>query len=300
VSWHGPDLVVDSISFSDPDPEAGDTITAEVTVRNQGDRDAGAFSVGLYYDRPWAPEPAEPADVTRDAAGLAAGSQAVFKFDGVTSDKAETWDVYAYCDIGPSQGSVLESDEQNNVWGPNTLEWRPPPSLLLSAQSITFHGSAGDRGVLTGALEVRNADLQRRTLSVSISSALPHYVQVIPTSFTLRHGESQTVWVQVDVSGFVDPFPTGSVGSISFLDDVGTSVSVDVLVGVDGGPGGLDVPFACLSAGAQASRGGAAFVWAFLAAAIASIRLGLAGVQGTRRSPWKTRRNRSQRAQRAA
>ncbi len=72
VTWHGPDLVIPMIVPSKANPDAGvDVIDVTVTVRNLGDRVAGAFNVTLFYDETSVPAmgdyppPPEGADADR-------------------------------------------------------------------------------------------------------------------------------------------------------------------------------------------------------------------------------------------
>ena len=130
VNWHGPDLVISAITPSDATPGTGSTISVDVTVRNLGDRDAGAFEVGLFYNKATSPSPGDAADQTQNVASLAVGGLTVVTFPGITNAVEEVWKTWATADNGLA---VTEGDETNNVGGPVTITWGAPdvPDLVV-------------------------------------------------------------------------------------------------------------------------------------------------------------------------
>ena len=142
VTWRAPDLVILSITPSNTSPTAGDNIDVEVVVKNQGDADAVAFDVGLYYNESAEPSPGDGADRTENvAAGLAAGAETTVTFTNVTSAIAASWQMYAVADDKvPASDDVEESDEGNNAAGPVGVVWGSvgtSPDLIIVSVSPT-------------------------------------------------------------------------------------------------------------------------------------------------------------------
>ncbi|MBN1809837.1 MAG: hypothetical protein JW909_12280 [Planctomycetes bacterium] len=123
INWRAPDLIVTSITPSNSSPTAGDTISVDVAVKNQGNADAGSFDVGLFYNLGAAPSPGDSADQTQNVVSLAAGIETVVTFTGITNLSAETWQMYAIADNATPPGDVAESNEANNVKGPVEVIW---------------------------------------------------------------------------------------------------------------------------------------------------------------------------------
>jgi hypothetical protein len=115
-----PNLKVISISPSNSVPNAGDTITVDVTVRNTGSAVSGLFYVDLFYDRSSEPSVGEMGDQSDHVAILAEGAEVNVVFTGVSSAVTEIWDMYAIVD---TQGYVEESNENDNVFGPTEIGW---------------------------------------------------------------------------------------------------------------------------------------------------------------------------------
>ena len=84
---HGPNLVVESISWSPTNPAPGETVIVSVTVRNVGSAPAGTFWVDLYLDPSRPPAPGIPwNDVCSEGVawrvvGLAPGEARVLRSD---------------------------------------------------------------------------------------------------------------------------------------------------------------------------------------------------------------------------
>jgi uncharacterized repeat protein (TIGR01451 family) len=141
IVMQGPDFVVDGITIHPACPSPGDTVTYQVTVRNQGTYGAtDPFWVELYV-RPWPSDPPEgPEDhylgycedegctITRIAyveqlPELGQGATYVVPFDdGLTWPGPGPYDIYAQVDVafdGPEYeawGAIAEEDETNNIW----------------------------------------------------------------------------------------------------------------------------------------------------------------------------------------
>ena len=111
------DLVVASIATTPAQPAAGQPVAITVTVENQGNLGAGAFSVDFYKDRAAAPGPGIIGEVRCAIAALAAGAS--MQCTGtVTYVTAGTFSAWAQVDTAQA---VAESNEANNVSGPRTI-----------------------------------------------------------------------------------------------------------------------------------------------------------------------------------
>lgn len=113
-----PDLIVESITTDPIQPIAGQPFNISVTVKNQGTADAGGFHIAWYKDLDSPPTPGQAADQYAWVNSLPAG-------DTYTMDVSDTYDMpgqynmYARVDIN---GIVTESNEDNNVLGPQTIK----------------------------------------------------------------------------------------------------------------------------------------------------------------------------------
>jgi len=96
-----PDLVVDNVTYSPPNPTLGSTVTFQVTVRNQGSASAGSFVLRLQGA-------ASYQDAT--VSSLAAGASTTRTFSLPLSTSPETFTATA-----DANGQITESDEANNT-----------------------------------------------------------------------------------------------------------------------------------------------------------------------------------------
>ena len=111
------DIVVASIATTPAQPAAGQPVAVTVTVENQGNLAAGAFSVDFYKDRAAAPGPGVIGDVRCAIAALTAGASTQCT-GTVTYVTAGTFSAWAQVDTAQA---VAESNEANNVSGPRTM-----------------------------------------------------------------------------------------------------------------------------------------------------------------------------------
>jgi subtilase family serine protease len=109
--------VVASIATTAAQPAAGQPVAVTVTVKNQGNLAAGAFSADFYKDRAAAPGPGIIGDVRCAIAALAAGASTQCT-GTVTYTAAGTFSAWAQVDTAQA---VVESNEGNNVSGPRTM-----------------------------------------------------------------------------------------------------------------------------------------------------------------------------------
>ena len=109
--------MVASIATTPAQPAAGQPVTVTVTVKNQGNLAAGAFSADFYKDRAAAPGPGVIGDVRCAIAALAAGASTPCT-GTVTYITAGTFSAWAQVDTAQA---VAESNEANNVSGPRTM-----------------------------------------------------------------------------------------------------------------------------------------------------------------------------------
>jgi hypothetical protein len=288
VTWHGPDIVIDNMDVSDPNPFAGDYVSVTITIRNQGDVPTGQFEVGLFYDSMWPPMAGDPADSSQTVFGLAADETTTVKFTGITSATEGGREVYAIVDNAPPPGGVLEADEYNNssqIW----IEWRKPFLFSISSTSASFQAVAGTVGVLTKTITVSHTRSVGDPVQISIITDPPEgleYVTVTPTSFSLPPGGSRTVYVQLDPSD-IDPtrsMSLQSVGLVRVSDANGTDeLTFDVRVGIEPGVAGFDFAFDLGLGCTPVNRSGAA-------AAIALCVIALRALLRRRRAASETRR----------
>lgn len=144
-----PDLIIESITLTPPDPGVGGTADIEVVVKNQGDASTTAgFNVYLYVepaDRP----PIQGTPYTTTAAyylSLPAGGTFQFIRTGQVFNETPPV-VYAWVDP-PWDNQVTESNENNNLFpsatGGDSYE---DDDTCANAKTITTDGAVQDRNL---------------------------------------------------------------------------------------------------------------------------------------------------------
>jgi len=157
VHWQsaqqGPDLIVDDFCIANIDPEIGDLVHVMITVKNEGDATAYGFFSSLFYDRPTPPAPQDLGDDYFYYSILGPGESYTHSFY-ISNDQAEYWDMYFLVD---SWGSVDESDENNNLYGPEYVTWSYPakPGPITRNSIMATAGQYANVEWVCGA---RNAD----------------------------------------------------------------------------------------------------------------------------------------------
>ncbi|MCP4543882.1 MAG: hypothetical protein GY832_42755, partial [Chloroflexi bacterium] len=108
-----PDLVTERILLNPVAPFAGDTVTATVTIRNQGDTDAGPFRADWYVDPASPPVAGQTGDGYWNVPSLAVGAAIDLT---LTHSFAATDTHWIYVQVDPMD-AITESVETNNVGG---------------------------------------------------------------------------------------------------------------------------------------------------------------------------------------
>ena len=111
-----PDLVVTGITTNPVNPVAGQNITVTVTVKNQGGMLANGFYVDFYKNLS-SPPGFSFGDFACNTGNLAAGAT-YGCVDTVSYPAGGTYSMWAQADVDQY---VAESNENNNVFGPQTL-----------------------------------------------------------------------------------------------------------------------------------------------------------------------------------
>jgi hypothetical protein len=116
----GPDLIVTDITVTPASPAAGQSVTVQVTVRNQGSQPVAYgnnFYVDFYVDR--VPQPMMVGDRSWGAQGAWFGVGETYTFEGTyTFDAADSYQLYAQVD---TDDTVKETWEGNNQFGPQAI-----------------------------------------------------------------------------------------------------------------------------------------------------------------------------------
>jgi hypothetical protein len=116
-----PDLIVQSIVADPAHPEVGQPVAVTVTVKNQGSVYAGGYSIDFYQNLTSPPASHQAGDANCDKNGLAAGATDSCTFTA-TFSAAGSYEMWAQAD---TEQQVVESDETNNVFGPQTITAGP-------------------------------------------------------------------------------------------------------------------------------------------------------------------------------
>ncbi|MGB2804015.1 MAG: CARDB domain-containing protein [Candidatus Zixiibacteriota bacterium] len=131
------DVTITSLTASDSNPTLGEAIDVAVIVRNDGAASARYFCTGLFLRESSPPLPGTRADLSRVTDSLEPGETEVHLFTGITNSTPESWNIYGLVDFNDQ---VIETDEENNLFGPAKLVWRSPtdqPDLAIQALSVS-------------------------------------------------------------------------------------------------------------------------------------------------------------------
>ncbi|MFC1913652.1 CARDB domain-containing protein [Chloroflexota bacterium] len=135
-----PDLIIETITWSPQNPSIGDSVTFSVTIKNQGDGEAGSSRVAYYAD------------------GIHLGSASVNSLaPGASTTKTFTWTAEAGSHtikaIADSDNNVAESNENNNE---KTFAFSPAVADLI-IQNISWSPQNPSKGdTLTFSITIKN------------------------------------------------------------------------------------------------------------------------------------------------
>ena len=135
------------VSFSHT--TAGTSVTYTVTIRNGGKKDAAAVRVDVYYDLGSPPTVGLSGDQTQLVPMLATGASQTLMF---TRSPTPPGNYLSHAQVD-SLDAVDESDETNNVAGPNPVTVVPPAGIDLAVTSFTSSVLGSD---VTYDVEVTN------------------------------------------------------------------------------------------------------------------------------------------------
>lgn len=126
----GPDLVIESVTISPPNPAPGQLANITVVVKNQGDAptpDTAEFNVYLYINPSEVPPGKTTPYISLFTQGIPMAPQSNFTWTRTEQPfPAANAKVYAYVD--PAwENQVAESNENNNLY-PNTVDPTPTPT----------------------------------------------------------------------------------------------------------------------------------------------------------------------------
>ena len=125
------DLVIDSITLVPPSPQIGELVEITVAFSNQGTSDAGSFWVDWYADlasSPGTPQSGTKFDLISSLAAGATDTMVVTHTYTTSGAK----NMYAQID---TDEDVVETDENNNIFGPQTAN---VTDVDLRVTSITY------------------------------------------------------------------------------------------------------------------------------------------------------------------
>jgi hypothetical protein len=128
-----PDLIVQSIVANPVSPQLNQPVNVTVSVKNQGGADAGSYYIEFYQSLTSAPTSQQAGDATCGKSGLAAGATDSCTFT-VMFSTAGSYKMWAQAD---RQQQVKESNETNNIFGPQTITVGSPDLILSSLTAPT-------------------------------------------------------------------------------------------------------------------------------------------------------------------
>ena len=146
-----PDLLVDMLTVSDSSPMAGQSLTLNVIVRNQGDGASGPTTLSFYRSSDSAITPDDPELGTVQISGLDASGSGAESFVTQAPDAPGTY-YYGVC-VSPLPS---ESDTTNNCSAALAIRVRPPPpDMEVGVLTVSDSGPMADQH-LALSLVVRN------------------------------------------------------------------------------------------------------------------------------------------------
>jgi hypothetical protein len=168
------DLVIQSITTNPVSPQPHQSVEVTVTFRNQGTgHTANPFAVDFYYDRASAPTANLPGDFTCNMyEGLETGVTTTC-VDYVTYPAVGSYNMWAQIDTNLE---VTESNETNNIFGPQPITVCSPPAA--PSLSSPANGATGvsttlvlDWGDVSGATSYDVQVCSNNTCSTVVTSA---------------------------------------------------------------------------------------------------------------------------------
>ena len=161
-----PDLIVDSVTPSNPTPFASDKITITAVVRNIGNADAKSFSVGLFKNLNTPPTPQSNYDIRKTVNSLKAGLPTTLKFTNVSYDTPGTYKLWVLAD---SMAQIDEGENEGNNYNSLNIEVKPVPKPDLIVDSVIPSNptpSVGDKITITAV--VKNNGAAAKSFSVDL------------------------------------------------------------------------------------------------------------------------------------
>ncbi len=184
-----PDLTITSLTADPTSVAINGTVSVSVTVKNNGNADAGAFDVTIYPDLASVPDPSTPkgSGNTQTVGGLAAGASTTLTFS-TSYASAGSKSLRALSD---SNASVGESNEGNNAGGPVTITVTDPnavPDLIITGLVVN-PTSVQTNQTTTATVTVKN---QGTGAAGSFSVSIYPDLASVPTTSTPK-GPTSTV-----------------------------------------------------------------------------------------------------------
>jgi hypothetical protein len=118
-----PNLSFALVGYSSDSLSAHGSVYVTAVVRNDGAVPADSFAIDFYANRSSAPGTGDAGDFRRIVHSLAVGDTAMFTAGPVSSDTIALWSSWIAVDAG---GWVVETDETDNVHGPDSIRWTVP------------------------------------------------------------------------------------------------------------------------------------------------------------------------------
>ena len=155
-----PDFIVTAIRLVPGAPVYGQTFTANVTVKNQGQISSSGGSLYVYTNKPNPVAAGTMPTKSVSAGTLAVGASKTYTITGLSAGTDGTKTFRAYVD---GAGSVVEVDENNNQMATNYTVVRKP-DLVVSV--LTLDPTTPARGgVFTGTVAIKNQGSTNSTAS---------------------------------------------------------------------------------------------------------------------------------------
>jgi hypothetical protein len=145
ITWTRPppDLVVQSLTVEDPSLVITEHTNGTITIRNQGDGPVvDCFYTDVFTNQSSPPSPPATGEYYFYDCWLDPGETICHNFYKIPhSTHSGTWDMWGLVDSWPGGGgSVQESNEGNNVYGPVIITWLDPLSPEeVSREAIIDH-----------------------------------------------------------------------------------------------------------------------------------------------------------------
>ncbi len=127
VSWQNrAELYISSVTWSDAAPYGGDVVACTAIIQNSGAGESASCFLDLYLNESVAPEVMQVGDMYLNLGSIEPGDSMICEFSNISYFSPCQWSSWLQID---TDDTVLEINDENNIWGPDGVTWQPLPMV---------------------------------------------------------------------------------------------------------------------------------------------------------------------------